>query len=152
MIDVDRLARIVQESPVGPPVRAAVELHMTRDDDNNLKRPTRAQRLVAFGFLGAFGLTILTVLLTGLWVRGPNAGHREPPAVEQPGAASQPTDAQPEAPNRPAIAPPPAEPAGTRDPGRAKTEEGAREAGATDPAAERPEAATAVAPEPAPAR
>ena len=29
-------------------------------------RPTRAQRITAAGFLGAFGLTIVTVLLTGL--------------------------------------------------------------------------------------
>jgi hypothetical protein len=35
--------------------------------------PTRAQRIAAFGFLGAFGLTIVTVILTGLAVRGPNA-------------------------------------------------------------------------------
>src|SRR5688572_2923528 len=34
-------------------------------------RPTRAQRIVAAAFLGAFGLTMLTVLLTGLWVRAP---------------------------------------------------------------------------------
>jgi hypothetical protein len=29
--------------------------------------------LVAFTFLGAFGMTILTVVLTGLWVRSPAA-------------------------------------------------------------------------------
>ena len=47
--------------------------------------PTRAQRLAAFGFLGAFGLTILTVLLTGLRVGAPAAGHvlhPAPPAAE----------------------------------------------------------------------
>jgi hypothetical protein len=38
-------------------------------------RPTRAQRLVAAAFLAAFGLTIITVLLTGLWVRSPGARH-----------------------------------------------------------------------------
>src|SRR5262252_3059461 len=37
--------------------------------------PTRAQRIAAFGFLGAFGLTILTVLLTGLSVGAPSARH-----------------------------------------------------------------------------
>jgi hypothetical protein len=35
--------------------------------------PTLAQRLTAYTFLGAFGLTILTVILTGLWVRSPMA-------------------------------------------------------------------------------
>jgi hypothetical protein len=47
--------------------------------------PTRAQRLAAFGFLGAFALTILTVLLTGLKVGAPAARHvlqPAPPAVE----------------------------------------------------------------------
>lgn len=36
-------------------------------------RPTRAQRITAFAFLGAFGLTIATVIFTGLWVRSPAA-------------------------------------------------------------------------------
>jgi hypothetical protein len=71
---------------------------MTGHDDKRT-RPTRAQRLVAFAFLGAFGLTILTVLLTGLWVRSPNA-HRatqldaaEPAAPERPAPAlEQPVD------------------------------------------------------------
>ena len=47
--------------------------------------PTRAQRLAAFGFLGAFGLTILTVLLTGLSVGAPSARHvlhSAPPVAE----------------------------------------------------------------------
>ena len=47
--------------------------------------PTRAQRLAAFGFLGAFALTILTVLLTGLKVGAPAARHvllPVPPAAE----------------------------------------------------------------------
>jgi hypothetical protein len=47
--------------------------------------PTRGQRLAAFGFLGAFGLTILTVLLTGLMVGAPSARHvlnPVPPAAE----------------------------------------------------------------------
>jgi hypothetical protein len=40
-------------------------------------RPTFWQRLSAFAFLGAFGLTILTVILTGLEVRSP-AARRAP--------------------------------------------------------------------------
>ena len=36
-------------------------------------KPTLAQRVVAFTFLGAFGLTMLTVVLTGLSVRSPSA-------------------------------------------------------------------------------
>ena len=44
-------------------------------------KPTRAQRAAAFVFLGAFGLTMLTVLLTGLYVRSPRARAPENPAV-----------------------------------------------------------------------
>jgi hypothetical protein len=45
-------------------------------------RPTLAQRIVAFTFLGAFGLTMLTVVLTGLYVRSPSARRTlENPAV-----------------------------------------------------------------------
>jgi hypothetical protein len=45
-------------------------------------KPTRAQRVVAFTFLGAFGLTMLTVVLTGLYVRSPSARRTaEVPAV-----------------------------------------------------------------------
>jgi hypothetical protein len=45
-------------------------------------KPTRAQRIVAFGFLGAFGLTMLTVILTGLYVRSPSSRRGpETPAV-----------------------------------------------------------------------
>jgi hypothetical protein len=43
-------------------------------------RPTWQQRTVAFTFLGAFGLTMLTVVLTGLWVRSP-AARRAPEPV-----------------------------------------------------------------------
>ena len=43
-------------------------------------RPTWQQRAVAFTFLGAFGLTILTAVLTGLWVRSP-AARRAPEPV-----------------------------------------------------------------------
>ena len=39
--------------------------------------PTRWQRISAFAFIGAFGLTILTVILTGLSVRNP-ASRRAP--------------------------------------------------------------------------
>lgn len=35
--------------------------------------PTPAQRISAYAFLGAFGLTILTVIFTGLEVRSPSA-------------------------------------------------------------------------------
>jgi hypothetical protein len=45
------------------------------DDAAKPPPPTRAQRLAAAGFLGAFGLTILTVLLTGLKVGAPAARH-----------------------------------------------------------------------------
>ena len=45
-------------------------------------KPTLAQRIVAFTFLGAFGLTMLTVVLTGLYVRSPSARRAiETPAV-----------------------------------------------------------------------
>ena len=45
-------------------------------------KPTRAQRIVAFTFLGAFGLTMLTVLFTGLAVRSPGARRAlETPSV-----------------------------------------------------------------------
>lgn len=45
-------------------------------------KPTRAQRLVAFTFLGAFGLTMLTVVLTGLYVRSPSSRRAlDTPAV-----------------------------------------------------------------------
>ena len=36
-------------------------------------KPTLAQRAIAFTFLGAFGLTIATVIFTGLEVRSPSA-------------------------------------------------------------------------------
>lgn len=44
-------------------------------------KPTLAQRIVAFTFLGAFGLTMLTVIFTGLWVRSPGARAPETTAV-----------------------------------------------------------------------
>jgi hypothetical protein len=45
-------------------------------------RPTLAQRIAAFTFLGAFGLTMLTVVLTGLSVRSPSSRRTaEAPAV-----------------------------------------------------------------------
>jgi hypothetical protein len=51
--------------------------------DGRRRRPTRAQRVVGFAFLGAFGLTILTVVLTGLNVQSPRARRApETPAVE----------------------------------------------------------------------
>lgn len=42
--------------------------------------PTRWQRISAFAFLGAFGLTVLTVILTGLEVRSP--GSRRAPETQ----------------------------------------------------------------------
>jgi hypothetical protein len=56
--------------------------HSDRNADGTAKPPppTRAQRLAAAGFLGAFGLTILTVLLTGLKVGAPAARHELQPA------------------------------------------------------------------------
>jgi hypothetical protein len=45
-------------------------------------KPSRAQRVVAFTFLGAFAMTLLTVVLTGLYVRSPSARRApENPAV-----------------------------------------------------------------------
>ncbi|HUO67803.1 MAG TPA: hypothetical protein VMV37_09720 [Gammaproteobacteria bacterium] len=61
------------------------EPHNQRNRDKDEPPPTRAQRLAAFGFLGAFGLTILTVVLTGLRVGAPAARHvlqPGPPATE----------------------------------------------------------------------
>ena len=46
------------------------------------ERPTRAQRLSAYAFLSAFGLTVLTVILTGLNVSRPGSRSTpEPQAV-----------------------------------------------------------------------
>jgi hypothetical protein len=46
-------------------------------------KPTTAQRVVGLAFLGAFGLTILTVVLTGLNVQSPRARRTlEAPSVE----------------------------------------------------------------------
>jgi hypothetical protein len=45
-------------------------------------KPTLAQRVVGFAFIGAFALTMLTVVLTGLYVRSPSARRApETPAV-----------------------------------------------------------------------
>jgi hypothetical protein len=94
--------------------------------------PTRGQRLAAFGFLGAFGLTILTVLLTGLRVGAPAVRHvlqPVPPAAEsgapstQPGALSGTSRAGPAV---PAAAPPSVDE-------RRENEDAAREDSARDP-------------------
>jgi hypothetical protein len=46
------------------------------------RKPTFAQRVVGFAFIGAFGLTMLTVILTGLSVRSPSSLRApETPAV-----------------------------------------------------------------------
>ena len=63
----------------------------TKIDANQPPRPTRAQRLVAWGFLAAFGLTIITVLLTGLKVgapAGPRTTEQAPPAAPRPAAVA----------------------------------------------------------------
>jgi hypothetical protein len=44
-------------------------------------KPTLAQRVVGFAFIGAFALTMLTVVLTGLYVRSPRTRAPETPAV-----------------------------------------------------------------------
>jgi hypothetical protein len=45
-------------------------------------KPTLAQRIVGFTFIGAFGLTMLTVVLTGLYVKSPSSRRAsETPAV-----------------------------------------------------------------------
>jgi hypothetical protein len=44
--------------PAGPPARS---------------KPTRAQRATAFTFIAAFGATMLTVIMTGLWVQSPSS-------------------------------------------------------------------------------
>jgi hypothetical protein len=64
-------------------------------DNDKLPPPTRGQRLAAFAFLGAFGLTILTVLLTGLSVGAPSARHLFQPAP--PAADSAPAKAESDA-------------------------------------------------------
>ena len=76
-------------------------------------RPTLGQRITAWAFIGAFGLTILTVLLTGLWARAPRPhAAAEPPdaaveredVIEPPSAAPQapPSSEQPDAVREPA--------------------------------------------------
>jgi len=64
--------------------------HSDRNADDTAKPPppTRAQRLAAAGFLGAFGLTILTVLLTGLKVGAPAARHVLQPAPVTAGSSA----------------------------------------------------------------
>jgi hypothetical protein len=61
-----------------------VEEHHSGGERTQRPRPTRAQRIVAAAFLGAFGLTMLTVLLTGLAVRAPRSrtgAYAPPPAA-----------------------------------------------------------------------
>ena len=57
---------------------------MTEPPETSTQRPkpTFAQRFVAFTFIGAFGLTMATVIFTGLHVRSPSARRTsEPTAV-----------------------------------------------------------------------
>jgi hypothetical protein len=101
-------------------------------DNDEPPRPTRAQRLAAFGFLGAFGLTILTVLLTGLRVGAPAAGHVLHPAP--PAAASGASSTQAGAPSgsaRPGQSVPAEPPTSVGE--RRKNEDAAREDSARDP-------------------
>ena len=74
--------------------------------------PTRAQRLAAAGFLGAFGLTILTILLTGLKVGAPATRHLLQPATVAPASSAPDARAEtrsassravPSAPNAPTV-------------------------------------------------
>ena len=66
--------------PTDPPPPPAAE--PAKPNWSERPKPTRAQRIVAFGFLGAFGLTMLTVILTGLYVRSPSSRRApETPAV-----------------------------------------------------------------------
>ena len=70
---------------------------MTQESTQPSSRPSRAQRIVAAGFLGAFGLTILTVLLTGLAVRSHTVAERaardEPAAAIRDQEAAEPAEA-----------------------------------------------------------
>jgi hypothetical protein len=79
-------------------------------DNDKPPRPTRGQRLAAFGFLGAFGLTILTVLLTGLKVGAPSARHLlqpAPPAADSaPAKVESPSGSSTAEPTSPAPPPP----------------------------------------------
>jgi len=91
--------------------------------------PTRGQRLAAAGFLGAFGLTILTVLLTGLKVGAPAvrhvlqpapvvAGSSAPAPVEASSAASTAAPPAPAAPSPTVDEPKTSEDATREDAGR----------------------------------
>ncbi len=52
-------------------------------DARQRPKPTTAQRIVGFAFMGAFALTILTVVLTGLNVQSPRARRAlETPSVD----------------------------------------------------------------------
>jgi hypothetical protein len=101
--------------------------HSDRKPDDAAKPPppTRAQRLAAAGFLGAFGLTILTVLLTGLKVGAPAARRVFQPApVEAGSSAPAPIEASSAAST--AVPPAPAAPSPTVDEPKT-SDDGARE-------------------------
>lgn len=83
----------------------------TEVGSRQLPRPTRAQRLAAAGFLGAFGLTIVTVLLTGLLVGAPRGPRTQPTPVA---ATSSPAPAAAVAAPAPAALEPHAADAGAR--------------------------------------
>ncbi len=81
--------------------------------------PTRGQRLAAAGFLGAFGLTILTLLLTGLKVGAPATRHLLQPAPVAAGVSAPEAGAETRSTSSRAAAP--AAPAG----GEARTSDNA---------------------------
>src|SRR5262245_7196574 len=56
--------------PVPPPAPGFYERALR---EATVPAPRRTPRIVAAGFMGAFALTVLTVLLTGLWVRAPRS-------------------------------------------------------------------------------
>jgi hypothetical protein len=98
---------------------------MTGNQDNERPRPTRAQRLVAFAFLGAFGLTIVTVLFTGLMARSAKKRHEEPAPIAAP---AEPSRDAPEAPN-----PAPSDAARSRHDDRSRDSRSEPDPGAAEP-------------------
>jgi hypothetical protein len=84
-------------------------------------------RWVAAGFLLAFGASILTVILTGLWVRSPAARLEAPAAGDAPAVTAPPSrrawDASGEPPS---VRSGPQRPSAADDPHRAAPDEQAR--------------------------
>jgi hypothetical protein len=64
---------------------------MATNDDTRAGRPKGTPLWVAIGFLGAFAATVLTVILTGLYVRAPrsaSSGEPRSEAVAEPRASA----------------------------------------------------------------